>query len=52
MSKFQQDTDGFKMLVKAQSFSGGPRLDRKVSFRGDPDVDDTQFRPLAKPGMV
>ena len=52
MSKFQEDTDGFKMLVKAQSFSGGPRLDRKVSFRGDPDVDDTQFRPLAKPGMV
>ena len=51
MSEFQGDSnDGFKMLSKTLSFSGGPRLDRKVSFRGDPDIDDTQFRPLAKPG--
>ena len=50
MSGFQDDDGGFKKLSKTLSFSGGPRLDRKVSFRGDPDIDDTQFRPLSRPG--
>ncbi len=48
MSNFEDD--GFKMLSRTHSFSGGVRLDRKVSFRGDPDIDDSQFRPLAKAG--
>ena len=51
MSSFGEGEDdgGFVPLTtKSHSFFGaGPSLSRKKSFRGD-NLDDTQFRPLAK----
>ena len=50
MSSFAPDEeDNFVPLTtKSHSFFGsGPSLSRKKSFRGD-QLDDTQFRPLAK----